>query len=334
MMITILLSIMLLISPAVYAEDIQPGNEAPGFRLISVDGEVVDLSDYADKILVTTYWKTGHNRSTLALKDMQSLSGKYSKKGVSFIGITADADKKDDIKKVLKTNEIKFPILLDKQRTVYSNYQIRVYPTTTIIGKGSKIDSVLPGHPLTYLNTLEGYIRLALGEITKEEMTTILTPANALQDEASLEAERNYNLALKFANSMLIDQSINTVKRSISAKPDLAKSHILLGFLLLENDEADLALESFNNALKIEPESNDVKTGIGEVHILKGDYDKAIDILKSATVANPYAQMAYYKLGRAYELKGEDQMSMQMYKKSVQKILKKKLLPSSLSKCK
>ncbi|MHA2055737.1 MAG: tetratricopeptide repeat protein, partial [Candidatus Hodarchaeales archaeon] len=74
--------------------------------------------------------------------------------------------------------------------------------------------------------------------------------------------------------------------------------------------------------------------GLGGALILKGDIDRALEILTDATVANPYPQRTYYELGRAYELKGEQDKALEMYKKAIEKIINNKILPSSIFKCK
>jgi tetratricopeptide (TPR) repeat protein len=330
----LLISFVLILSTLAHAMNLEAGDEAPDFTLMTVQGEVVSLSDYKDNILVFIYFKQTQKRSILALKDAYNLSKAYASKGVSFIGITANGTDKEAIKKLLSDNRIDLPVLIDKTRKVYSRYGIRVYPTTVIVGKDGKISRGLPGHPLTYPNELENYIRSALGEIGKEELTRLISPEEEEVDAAALEAERNYNLAMKFTASGLIDQAIMTAKKSVESKPDIAKSHILLGFLLLENKDTEMALESFNRALEIEPGSKDALTGLGEVYIRKGEIDNAIKVLTDATVANPYSQMAYYKLAKAYEMKGDKDKSIKMYNRAVKKIFSKGLLPSSVAKCK
>jgi cytochrome c biogenesis protein CcmG/thiol:disulfide interchange protein DsbE len=329
----LLISLILLISPVAHAMNVEIGEAAPDFTLMTVEGEVASLSDYKDNILVFVYFKQSQKRSILALKDAYTLSKAYTDKGVTFIGITSNGIDKESIKKLLDDNRVHMPVLIDKARKVYSSYGIRVYPTTVLVGKDGMILRGLPGHPLTYSTLLEGYIRSALGEIDKEELSKLLSPDKEEADPAALEAGRHYNLAMKFTASGLIDQAILTAKKSIESKPDIARSHILLGFLLLKNKETDLALESFNNALRIEPDSKDAKTGLGEVYIQKGETDKAIEILNSATIANPYSQMAYYKLAKAYGLKGDKDKSIEMYNKAIRKIFSNSLLPSSAAKC-
>lgn len=335
MILTILLSILLIVSPmAAQARHLHLGDEAPDFRLMILEGEFSTLEDYKDEILVFIYWKPTQKRSIMALKDAQKLSEAYSKKGVRFLGITADIDKKEEIINILEEGKINFPILFDSQRKVYGSYEIRVYPTTVIIDKAGKLSNFLPGHPLTYLTALEGYIRLSLGEIDKETLIKSLSPVKEEVDASAREAERRYHLALTFADLQLWDQAIESAKKSIESKPDIAKYHILFGFLMLENKDTDMALASFNKAIELKPDSKDAKTGLGKVYILNNELDKAIEILTSAATLNPYAQMAYFELGMAYELKGEKDKSIEMYKKSVQKIFKKRILPSSISKCK
>jgi peroxiredoxin/predicted negative regulator of RcsB-dependent stress response len=324
---------LLLSSPVSDAIGISAGETAPDFSLTSIDGNILSLSEYKDHVVVLIYWRTGQKRSILAIKDGNDILEKFERKNVKVIGIIADSESQEDAKGVIKENGINYPVVVDSDRQLFSNYGIRVYPTTVIIDKEGKFVHGIPSHPLTYKKVLDGYIRKAIGEIDESELQDVLSPKKEKVDKSSLEALRFYNLALKFTKSGMIDMAINTVNRSIEARPEMAKSHILLGFLYLETKEADKALEAFNKALELEPRSNEAKTGLGGALIMKGDVDKAVEILNTAAVANPYPQMTYYELGKAYELKGEKDKSIEMYKKAIEKIIKKQVLPSLVSKC-
>lgn len=324
---------LLLFSPITSAISIPLGEDAPGFTLSSAEGKTLTLSDYSGKTLVFIFWRTDQKRSILALKEANEILKDYKQKNVSVIGIVEDSDDLEEARKIISENEIDFPLLVDKDRQVYGSYGVRVFPTTVIIDKEGTLAYDIPSHPLTYKTKLKGYIRRIIGEIDEEELKAVLSPKKEEKDEATLEAERKYNMALKFVQMRMIDQAISTARQSAEAKPGMAKSLILLGFLHLNNDEADEALEAFDKALEVEPDSNDAKTGKGGAYILKGDADSAIEILKDAAVANPYAQMTYYELGKAYELKGDQDKALEMYKKAMEKIIHKRILPSSVSKC-
>jgi peroxiredoxin len=315
------------------AISISIGQQAPDFNLSSASGEPVALSEFKGETLVFIYWRTEQKRSMMALKEASDIMKDYEKKKVKVIGVIEDSDSLEEAQKVFEDNEIDYPLLIDSNRQVYGDYGIRVFPTTVIVDKDGVLAYDIPSHPLTYKIKLEGYVRKLIGEIDEDELKAVLSPKKEKKDDELLEAERKYNLAMKFVKLRMMDQAVATAEQAVEAKPDVAKLHILLGFLYLYNDDADNALKAFEKALELKPDSNDAKTGMGGALIAKGEIDSAIPILTEATVANPYAQMTYYELGKAYELKGDKENSLEMYKKAIEKIVKKKILPSSVSKC-
>jgi len=323
---------VLLIVPA-YSIDISVGMDAPDFTLVSSEGKVVPLSDYKGNVLVLIYLRMDQDRSLQALKDGNDVFEQLKDQGVHVIGITSDTESVNIIHKIIVDYNIEYPLLLDWDRNVFGAYGIHVYPSTIIIDRSGKIAHSIPSHPLTYKTILEGHIRYVIGEIDEKKMLEIVSPKNEQVKSSVFLAIREYNLALKFTEERLFDMAVNAVTKSIEADKGLAQSHILLGFLYLEENETDKAFAEFNEALKLDPHSHDAKTGLGGALILKNDIDNAIELLTEAASANPYPEMTYYELGRAYEIKGEDSTAKEMYKKALQKIIHKKVLPSAVSRC-
>jgi len=331
MILIILLLLFVSFAPA-HAIGIKEGATAPDFSLDSVDGKVVSLSEYQDWVVVLIYWRANQDRSHLALKDGQDIYLRYKDKDVQVLGLTAGTENFEVVNQILRELSINFPVLKDLNRQMYGAYGIRVYPSTIIINRSGKVAYTLPGHALTYKNALEGHLQYILGEINEKEMQEMIYPHKLHVDKTVLKAHRRYNLALRLTEEGFIDQAIGAVEESIEAERNIAKSHILVGFLYLEKKEADKAIEAFNEAIKLDPLSHDAKTGLGGALILKGDFDGAIEILTVAVKSNPYPVMTYYELGRAYELKSEKNKALEMYKKALEKIVHKAILPSSISK--
>ena len=309
------------------------GKIAPDFTLTSVDGNVISLSDYKGSITVILYLRAEQTRSLMNMDEAQDIYTRYKDKGIQIIGMIAKTENREAILKVMAERKIDFPVLIDSQRNVYGDYGIRVYPSTVIIDRDGRFAYGIPGHALSYKSRVEGDLRLMLGEITEKELAEILSPRTTIKDKATLSAERRYNLALRFVEARLIEQAIDTAILSIEANSNNAISHILLGFLFLDTQEAEKAFEEFSTALQIAPDSHDAMTGLGATLISRGEIDSAIEILTEATLSNPYPQMTFYELGKAYELKGEKDKSMEMFKKVMEKMIKKNIIPSSTSKC-
>ncbi len=329
-----ILVFMFLLSPVSDAISVEIGEVAPDFTLSSINGDIISLGETKGSVTVLLYWRTGQKRSLAALKDSKDILKFFKGKDVNVISVIADSENQDEVKSFFSENKIDFPVVVDSGRQLYSNYGIRVYPTTVIIDREGIIAHNIPSHPLSYKKILKGHLKKALGEINEKELEESLSTHTKKIDEATLESHRHYNLAMKFVESGQIELAIMTAKKSVDAKLELVEPHVLLGFLYIEDKEADMALEAFNTALELDPHSNDAKTGLGGALIMKGDADKAIEILTSASVSNPYPQMTYYELGKAFEMKGEKDKSIAMYKKAIDKIIHKQILPSSISKCK
>jgi peroxiredoxin len=262
-MILIILFLFFLSVAPVYAIDIKQGATAPDFSLNSVDGKVVSLSEYRDRVVVLIYWMANLDRSHLALKDGQDIYKRYKDKDVQVLGLTAGTENFEVVSQILIDLAIDFPVLKDLNRQVFGDYGIRVYPSTIIINKSGKVAYALPGHAIIYKAALEGHVRYILGEIDEKEMEEMVSPHMKHIDKKVLKAHSEYRLALIFTEERLYEQAMEAVKQSIEAKPDFSNSHILSGFLYLEEKEADKALEDFNEAIKLDPLSHDAKTGLG-----------------------------------------------------------------------
>jgi hypothetical protein len=100
-MILIILFLFFLSVAPVYAIDIEQGATAPDFSLNSVDGKVVSLSEYRDRVVVLIYWMAGLDRSHLALKEGQDIYMRYKDKGVQVLGLTAGTENFEVVSQIL-----------------------------------------------------------------------------------------------------------------------------------------------------------------------------------------------------------------------------------------
>jgi len=315
----LLLVIFIVLSPMKHALSIEVpfGETAPDFTLKNIKGEEVSLKDFKGKIIALIYWKNDHDYSYKALDDYDGFFKMYRRRGVQFIGIAGETGDQEKIRRTVKDLKIKFPVLLDSNRTVLGSYGIRVYPTTMLIDRNGKLIHAIPGHPVLYNSILEGYLQYILGEINDEKLKAAISPQINKVDESEVMAEREYSLALKFHEVGLMSRAIKAVKRAIKYKPDMIKARNLLGFSYLQSKEADNAINEFQKAVDMDPGSFDAIAGIGMACLSQGEIDYAIKVLTDAVTLNKKSSMVYYELGKAYELKGDKDIALSMYKKSL-----------------
>jgi len=96
-----------------------------------------------------------------------------------------------------------------------------------------------------------------------------------------------------------------------------APSNIKLGLLFLHNNLMKDAIEQFETALSIDPDSAYALNNLGLAHILAGHNTKAINYLKQALEkSNPYADI-YHNLGLAYLNQKQHYKSLQNFQESL-----------------
>ena len=195
---SITLFLLILFSPVSYAINIPAGEVAPDFNLTTLEDESLSLSDNDGKVTVLIYWRTDHKRSLLALKDAKEIVEKFKKKDIRIITFIAETDDMALVKSTLADNEMDFPVIVDYGRQFYSDYGIRVYPTTIIVAKKGVITHSIPSHPLTYRKLFKAYILKSLGKIDENKLNEMLSPQNEKIDKVYLESMRLYNLAIKY----------------------------------------------------------------------------------------------------------------------------------------
>ena len=109
--------------------------EVPDFKLKDLDGKTHSLSQYKGKVVIVVYWRPGQERSLNELKALKSLHETFSDQPVQMLAITKDNDKRSTIKDLQQSLELPFPLLLDSNEEVYSQFGVFVFPSTALIDR-------------------------------------------------------------------------------------------------------------------------------------------------------------------------------------------------------
>ncbi len=138
------------------------GLKAYDFKLKTLDGKEVRLSDYKGKVVILIFWAT---TCPVCKKEMPVLSKwykeKYKDKGVEVLAIVINTKDKKKIKKTIKEWGFDFTVLLP-DKDVLRKYFIPGTPTFYIIKKDMTVGKMLFGKQK--LKTFERYIERFLKE--------------------------------------------------------------------------------------------------------------------------------------------------------------------------
>lgn len=132
---------------------LEGGKAAPNFVLENMEGEKVSLSDYRGQRVIVNFWATW---CPPCRKEIPAFIQVYEEEDVEILAVnmthseTASMEKIEDF--VYEEFKMPFPVLLDKENKLTTQYRVAAYPTT-------------------YMIDSEGIVRhMAMGEMTYDQM--------------------------------------------------------------------------------------------------------------------------------------------------------------------
>lgn len=114
---------------------------APDFTLQALDGSTVHLSDFKGKVVLIDFWSTTCDPCLAAMPHLVELYKKEKDRGFVVLGISLDGpETRAAVTSVAHDKEMIFPVLLDEETTVVSQYNPkRELPFSVLVGKDGSI---------------------------------------------------------------------------------------------------------------------------------------------------------------------------------------------------
>lgn len=127
-----------------------PGNlvgmRAPTFQLTDLQGNQVSLVDYANKPVLLVFFASWCPHCNNEAPHLNQVYDEYLDKGLQILAVDiAFNDTVPDVQKFVERHGWKFPILLDKDGSVMSQYQQDGVPANIFIAKDGNIQNIQPG---------------------------------------------------------------------------------------------------------------------------------------------------------------------------------------------
>lgn len=125
--------------------------KAPDFALKNIDGEIVRLSSFEDKVIILNFWATWCGPCRMEIPGFVDLYEKYNEEGLEIIGVSVDQNGWTAVKPFMKNYKINYPILMYNYQVVKDYGGIRGIPTTFIINrKGEIVEQIVGLRPDEY----------------------------------------------------------------------------------------------------------------------------------------------------------------------------------------
>jgi len=123
-------------SPA--PQGINKGNQARDFALESLGGSQVSLSDFQGDVVLVNFWATWCAPCRAEIPDFEQVYQNHSDEGFVILGVN-EQETPQVIEPFVQELGMTYPVLLDKQGQVMSEYRTLGLPTSLLVDRDGVI---------------------------------------------------------------------------------------------------------------------------------------------------------------------------------------------------
>ncbi|MGZ4032970.1 MAG: redoxin domain-containing protein [Tumebacillaceae bacterium] len=114
---------------------LKTGQAAPDFTVQTLDGKTAKLSDYKGKVVMLNFWATWCEDCRNEMPELIKTYESHKDQGLVVLGVDIK-ENQAAVKTFVDNNDIKYPVLMDKDGAVSLDmYKIKPIPTTFFIDR-------------------------------------------------------------------------------------------------------------------------------------------------------------------------------------------------------
>jgi peroxiredoxin len=159
----LLLGAALALSAGLALPAVAPSAIAPDFTLRTLDGPNLRLQEQRGRVVLVNFWATWCGPCRQEIPHLNKLYEKYRASGFVLLGVNIDDDAKVASDLALKLG-VKFPVLMDTDKTVSRLYDMSAMPATIVIDRDGRVRYIHRGYRDGYEQTYDQQIRGLLKE--------------------------------------------------------------------------------------------------------------------------------------------------------------------------
>jgi len=232
------------------------GETYKDFTLSTLEGEAKALSEnLGSEGTILAFFATWNSRSEEVLSDIQKLHEKYGAKGLSVIGVNVEhaewsPEEEPLIRKAISDAGVTFPVLVDKDFTVYNDYGVIAVPSIALIDGSGKILRLTTGYSSTGKYEFKDSVESVMGV---EKKPVVAETKGYHPDTMAL---RNGKMAERFFDKRMYARAEKYALKAIEIDENYVDPYRLLAKIYKEagmNDDAmaaSKAADDIERALK------------------------------------------------------------------------------------
>ena len=114
-------------------------------QLPDLTGEVRNLYDHHDKVVLLTFFATWCPQCNAELPQLVHIQEQYQRRGFTVVAVSIDQDAKEEVQQWVTEKQLNYPVLHDQTFTVRNSHDISLVPTIYVLDKNMKLAAKVIG---------------------------------------------------------------------------------------------------------------------------------------------------------------------------------------------
>lgn len=117
---------------------------APDFTLETLEGETVQLEDYAGEVVLINFWASWCPPCKAEMPDLQRYYEAYRDEGFVILGVNA-SEERGAVEAFVADHDITFPVAIDSTQEMMGEYGVTGLPSSFFVDREGRILGYWPG---------------------------------------------------------------------------------------------------------------------------------------------------------------------------------------------
>ena len=114
-------------------------------QLPDLTGEVRNLYDHHDKVVLLTFFATWCPQCNAELPQLVHIQEQYQRRGFTVVAVSIDQDAKEEVQQWVTEKQLNYPVLHDQAFSVRNSHDISLVPTIYVLDKNMKVAAKVIG---------------------------------------------------------------------------------------------------------------------------------------------------------------------------------------------
>lgn len=237
----------------------EAGTAVANVELRTIAGGKATLLSAKARANVFVFFRTGHERSLDALKQMAQCEKELSGKAIYWTAVVSGSEPPGDVQEVVREAGIKMPVLIDEGDVLYDRLGIRLHPMVGIVDGKFVLATMEPYRQIEYCDVIKTRIKMLLGEASAADLAKIENPEKSSLPGADpmKKALRDVNMARRLFEIGQYTDAVKFANKALEIAP-VAHAFTIMGQAYAKLGQCADAAKAFDQAMKMDPKESTV----------------------------------------------------------------------------